>query len=140
VSIGYKGVAIPGTEQWFDDKRGILLNIQGLVEASTPTLGGLYVSGWLKRGPSGIIGTNIADAKETVTSILESIKTTSSSPKPVTQSLEQLLLERGVAAVEWDGYKKIDAAEQSVARKRNEQQPREKITSRQEQLKVALES
>jgi NADPH-dependent glutamate synthase beta subunit-like oxidoreductase len=139
VSIGYKGVAIPGTEQWFDEKRGILTNIHGLIEASTPTLGGLYVSGWLKRGPSGIIGTNIADAKDTVASILENTKSPSSSPKPVTQSLEQLLQERGIAAVDWDGYKKIDAAEQSVARKRNEQQPREKITSRQEQLKVALE-
>lgn len=112
--------------------------MHGLIEPSTPTLGGLFVSGWLKRGPSGIIGTNIADAKDTVASILESTKSPLSSPKPETHSLDQLLKEKRVTAVDWVGYKKIDASEKSVNRKRNEQQPREKITSRQEQLESAL--
>jgi NADPH-dependent glutamate synthase beta subunit-like oxidoreductase len=63
VSIGYKGVAIEGSEPWFDESRGVMKNQHGLVDAanSDMNMGGLYVSGWLKRGPSGIIGTNIGD-------------------------------------------------------------------------------
>eukprot|EP00980_Cylindrotheca_fusiformis_P002833 scaffold672_cov126-Cylindrotheca_fusiformis.AAC.34 len=141
VSIGYKGVAIPGTKQWFDEERGIFFNNHGLIEPSTPLLGGLYVAGWLKRGPTGIIGTNIADAKDTVTSILNDTKSSSSRPKPSpVQSLAQILEEKGVAAVDWNGYRKIDAFEKSMDRKRNQQQPREKATSRQTQLEVASRS
>jgi NADPH-dependent glutamate synthase beta subunit-like oxidoreductase len=137
-------VAIEGTEPWFDDSRGILTNTHGLVDASTDTLGGLYVSGWLKRGPSGIIGTNIGDAKDTVATIVHDVQESSmSSPKhhddnESSTSLSQLLQERGVAAVDWNAYQKIDAAETSDKRKRNSEQPREKITSREELLQVAL--
>jgi NADPH-dependent glutamate synthase beta subunit-like oxidoreductase len=101
-------------------------------------LGSLYVAGWLKRGPSGIIGTNIADAKDTVATIVHHAE--SSSPKPETGvSLSELLKERGVAAVDWKAYQNVDAAETSDERKRNREQPREKITSKEEALQVAFE-
>jgi NADPH-dependent glutamate synthase beta subunit-like oxidoreductase len=63
VSIGYKGVPLTGLEQWYDDRKGIITNKGGKIDGASSSLGGLYVSGWLKRGPRGIIGTNIMDAK-----------------------------------------------------------------------------
>ena len=144
ISIGYKGVPIPGTEQWFDNSRGILTNTHGLVDKSTPTLGGLYVSGWLKRGPSGIIGTNIADSKDTVATIIENIKqspypkNTHSNDDDDSKSLLDLFQEYNIKAVDWNGYQKIEAFENSKGQKRNQEQPREKITSRMEQLEVAF--
>ena len=136
VSIGYKGVAIEGSEPWFEASRGILRNQNGLVDPATEILGGLYVSGWLKRGPSGIIGTNITDAKDTVTTILHDLK--SIHLKTVDTKVEDLLTQRNIQFINWAGVEKIEAAETSRSRKRNQDQPREKITSRPEFLKVAL--
>jgi adrenodoxin-NADP+ reductase len=136
VSIGYKGVAIEGTEPWFDESRGILKNTHGLVESPVGTLGAVYTAGWLKRGPSGIIGTNIPDAKDTVATILHDMagltpKSNSSPP------LRDLLEARGVQYVDWESYRRIDAAETNSERKRHPGQPREKITRLEELLNVA---
>jgi NADPH-dependent glutamate synthase beta subunit-like oxidoreductase len=131
-------VAIPGTEPWFDESLGVLTNTHGLVDAATDELGGLYVSGWLKRGPTGIIGTNIADAKDTVASIVHDIQSPA-SPKPQSSSsLQDLLQERGVKVVDWEAYQRIDATETSDERRRHPEQPREKITALQELLNVAF--
>jgi adrenodoxin-NADP+ reductase len=75
VSVGYKGVAIPGlAPEVFDSHRGLVVNTHGKVTDASNGLAGLYVSGWLKRGPSGIIGTNITDAKDTVGSIVKDLE------------------------------------------------------------------
>lgn len=138
VSIGYKGVAIDGTEPWFDTSKGILTNTHGLVDPSTDELGGLFVSGWLKRGPSGIIGTNIPDAKDTVAMILKEMNENTGRTTTSTSSLSELLQERGVNVVNWTAYQKIDAAETDDESKRNVEQPREKVVSREELLRIAL--
>jgi NADPH-dependent glutamate synthase beta subunit-like oxidoreductase len=85
-------VAIPGTEPWFDESRGILTNTHGLVDAAMDELAGLYVSGWLKRGSTGIIGTNIADAEDTVASIVHDNQLPA-SPKPQSSSSVQDLVD-----------------------------------------------
>jgi NADPH-dependent glutamate synthase beta subunit-like oxidoreductase len=101
-------------------------------------LGSLYVAGWLKRGPSGIIGTNIADTKDTVATIVHYAE--SSLLKPETGiSLSELLKEQGVASVDWKAYQNTDAAETSDERKRNPEQTQEKITSKEEALQMAFE-
>lgn len=137
MSIGYKGVAIDGTEPWFDESKGILKNIHGLVDSASDELGGLYSSGWLKRGPSGIIGTNISDAKDTVATILHDIKSSSPKSSSDVNPLQELLEERGVEYVNWEAYQRIDAAETNVHHKRNTEQPREKFTTREELLQIA---
>mmetsp|Transcript_34129 Transcript_34129/g.51481 ORF Transcript_34129/g.51481 Transcript_34129/m.51481 type:complete len:401 (+) Transcript_34129:959-2161(+) len=162
VSIGYKGVPLPELEKedLFDYKKGIVRNNHGKVTSSIlntntnslDTKGGLYVSGWLKRGPSGIIGTNISDAKDTVASILFDLKNgnifddddankedavqVDVSSKSGRDGLNLLLKERGVKIVDWDFYRKIDAEEKTPGRLRSERQPREKITSVQEMLQL----
>jgi adrenodoxin-NADP+ reductase len=71
---------------------------------------GLYVCGWLKRGPTGIIGTNLTDAEETVHSIAQdegALRWNS----PGWPALQQLLQQRGVRAVTWDAWQRLDAHE-----------------------------
>lgn len=137
MSIGYKGVAIPGTEPWFEEAQGVLRNTHGKVDGVAGELGGLYTSGWLKRGPSGIIGTNIPDAKDTVATMLHDAEIIASPKEIATTSLKTLLEERGVAYVDWDAYRRIDAAEMKQEHKRNSEQPREKFTTTQQLLQAA---
>jgi adrenodoxin-NADP+ reductase len=136
VSVGYKGVAVPGLEEFFSEDEGRVLHSHGKVDDATDDLGGLYVAGWLKRGPSGIIGTNIADAKDTVESIVKDLGTGSSS-KESSASLKELLESRNVQIVDWNSYQCIDAVETSPERKRSDSQPREKLPSYQELLEAA---
>jgi NADPH-dependent glutamate synthase beta subunit-like oxidoreductase len=136
VSIGYKGTALRGTEQWFDDEHGVIRNIHGLVDGRTSKCGGLYAAGWLKRGPSGIIGTNIADAKETVVTILADIDASETRSRSDGPDLRSVLRDREVQVVEWDGYRRIEKEES--ARRRSENQPREKIVKLEDQLAAAF--
>ena len=140
-------MAIEGSEPWFDESRGVMKNEHGLVDASNSdmNMGGLYVSGWLKRGPSGIIGTNIGDAKDTVATILKDLEEERSSVPTLkavknpsdTSTLDELLKMRNVQVVDWAAVEKIEAAETSNKRKRSPEQPREKITTRDELLAIA---
>jgi adrenodoxin-NADP+ reductase len=143
ISIGYKGVNIGVDDQYFDEKNGIMKNEGGKIK------NGLYTTGWLKRGPSGIIGSNIVDARETVSRILTDYfgskeeggkeKNEESSDDNIDSSakLMQKLEEEKIQYVDWSAYKKIDAAEKDVKRKRSETQIREKFTSIDEMLKAA---
>jgi ferredoxin--NADP+ reductase len=72
-SVGYRGVALPGVP--FDERRAVIPNEQGRVldGPGGEQVPGQYVVGWIKRGPSGIIGTNKKDAQETVKSLLEDV-------------------------------------------------------------------
>lgn len=138
ISIGYKGVALPGLQEpeLFDARKGIVVNMHGKVDASRDELGGLYVSGWLKRGPSGIIGTNIADAKDTVASVTKDLD--QQTLKAGHGSLKALLEERGVKVVDWSSYERIDAVETDDSRKRSKDQPREKLSTIDEMLQAAV--
>eukprot|EP00934_Nitzschia_sp_Nitz4_P000644 Nitzschia sp. Nitz4//scaffold62_size106224//6746//8369//NITZ4_004339-RA/size106224-augustus-gene-0.98-mRNA-1//-1//CDS//3329555805//644//frame0 len=138
VSIGYKGTAVEGVEKWFDSSNGTLIHTNGLVDSATGELGGLYTSGWLKRGPSGIIGTNITCARDTVATIVHDAASSSPKADPE-QGLGDLLKERGVDVVDWEAYQRIDDYESSDSHKRHPEQPREKLTSVDELLHVALE-
>jgi ferredoxin--NADP+ reductase len=70
-SVGYHGIALPGLP--FDDRSGVVPNQRGRVldPATRQPAPGIYVAGWIKRGPTGVIGTNKPDALETVEAMLE---------------------------------------------------------------------
>ncbi|SDD13990.1 hypothetical protein SAMN05444580_10374 [Rhodococcus tukisamuensis] len=68
-SIGYRGRAVPCVP--FDERRGIIPNDHGRARHTGRTVDGVYVTGWIKRGPSGAIGTNKSCAKDTVARLLE---------------------------------------------------------------------
>ena len=147
LSVGYKGEPLPGLEQFFDDQRGVLTNKGGKVDKATDTLGGLYVSGWLKRGPNGIIGTNIMDAKDTVVNVVNDLLNNTDDNKPKTpiighkgnarKKLLRLLKERNVRVVTWSHVKNIEKEETSATRRRSDNQPREKITNLEALLEAA---
>ena len=136
-SIGYRGVAIDGLP--FDDSRGVIPNVGGRVVespgSSTP-VPGVYVTGWIKRGPQGVIGTNKACAAETVGHLLSDAESGVIVPaERRAAQLDDLLARRGVRVISWDDWQAIDRAE--VARGLPAGRPREKFTSIAAMLDVA---
>jgi len=108
-SIGYQGLPLPGAP--FDAKRGIVPNVLGrvLTPDATP-VPGLYVTGWIRRGPTGLIGTNKACAKETVEQVLADLELLP-APTHEPAALDALLAERGVRVIDYAGWRAIDAEE-----------------------------
>ncbi len=120
-SVGYRGVAIPGVP--FDDARAAIPNLGGrVVDGAGETVPGLYCAGWIKRGPSGVIGTNKKDATETVELLLEDAAAGLLCRDDNTD-IEQLLADRGAAPVSDAGWRAIDAIE----RARGEEQGRPRV-------------
>lgn len=137
VSIGYKGEALPGTEPWFDSNHGSIQHYHGRVDGRTAIWGALYTAGWIKRGPTGIIGTNIPDAKDTVATIVADLEDFVPRPAVAVTDLGQLLHDRGIQVVDWRGYRRIDEVERAA--RRSDPQPREKILQLQDQLRTAAQ-
>ena len=108
-SIGYRGVPIPGVP--FSEDRGVFPQSDGRILTGGSTVPGLYATGWIKRGPTGIIGTNRADAVATVESLLADLGSLERSPKPGMDGLKPLFMDRGIRTVDYSGWKKIDAVE-----------------------------
>jgi ferredoxin--NADP+ reductase len=128
-SVGYKGVAIPGVP--FDPRAGVIPNVEGRVLAAPGALEwqrGVFVVGWIKRGPSGVIGTNKPDSAETVDRLLDDIASGTIVPKPRGQreAADQLLQSRGVQVVSFADWKRLDELEQAAGKPRGA--PREKFT------------
>jgi ferredoxin/flavodoxin---NADP+ reductase len=110
-SVGYQSVPLPGVP--FDPRAYVVPNIAGRVlDDSGRPLPGEYVAGWIKRGPTGVIGTNKADAAETVRALLEDLTGRASKRS----SIETLLESRGVRAVTYEDWLGIDAGEIALAR------------------------
>ncbi len=125
-SVGYKGVPLPGVP--FDERSGTIPNDRGRAEGAERT----YAAGWIKRGPSGVIGTNKKDATETVEQLLADARagmlaSDESSLSRVEGGLETLLEERGVNYVAYEGWQAIDAAERGAGEPLG--RPRVKLTS-----------
>jgi ferredoxin--NADP+ reductase len=120
-SVGYQGVALPGVP--FDERRGVIPNSGGRVDGTERT----YAAGWIKRGPSGVIGTNKKDAAETVELLLADARAGKLDCGGSTQSLEGLLEAKGAAYVEYAGWQAIDAAERAAGEPRG--RPRVKLTA-----------
>ncbi len=131
-SIGYRGLPLAGLP--FDDKKGVFPNRDGRIINGNDVLPGLYCSGWIKRGPSGIIGTNRADSVETVQSLLQDLANFESQAKPGAEALYPLLKARNVRVISYADWRKIDAAE--IERGKAKDKPREKFTKISEMLAV----
>ena len=106
-SVGYQGVELPGVP--FDAGRATIPNAAGRVAGSDRT----YCAGWIKRGPSGVIGTNKKDATETVEELLADARG-GKLQHHTEGTVEALLDERGAEYVEYPGWQAIDAAERAA--------------------------
>lgn len=131
-SIGYRGSPIAGLP--FDAVRGVLPNTAGRLTDERGVLPGLYVTGWLKRGPSGIIGTNRADSIETVEALLSDLEKTEWKLAPGLSGIFPLLNRRCKRVVYLSDWLNIDAAE--IERGIGKGKPREKFTRIEDMLTV----
>jgi ferredoxin--NADP+ reductase len=111
-SIGYKGIAIP--EVPFDERRGTIPNVAGRVVDGEHHVTGEYVTGWIRRGPSGVIGTNKKDGQEAASSLLEDAEAGLLNTPATDADIADVLAERGVEPISWEGWERIDAHEQEL--------------------------
>lgn len=132
-SVGYRGLAIPGVP--FDDRSGTFPNEEGRITRDGATVAGLYAVGWIKRGPTGIIGTNKPDSIETIKNLVSDLPDMTPCEEPSSDALMDLLAGRNIAVVAYDGWKKIDAAE--IARGKACGKPREKFTTVEEMIEAS---
>jgi ferredoxin/flavodoxin---NADP+ reductase len=133
-SVGYQSVPLPGVP--FDDRSSVVPNAEGrVIGPGGAALPGEYVAGWLKRGPTGVIGTNKSDAAETVRALLADLaggpgpddvalpragllrypEAVPGAAEEAASHLEQLLAERGIRAVSYADWLRIEAAEAELA-------------------------
>lgn len=110
-SIGYMGVALPDVP--FDERKGVIPNAGGRVIDEDRPLAGEYVVGWIKRGPSGIIGTNKPDAQASVDLLIEDAHahTLNTPAEPSADAVIDLLKIRGVDYVTFEDWLRLDALE-----------------------------
>ena len=126
-SVGYRAVPLPDVP--FDERYAVLPIERGRVLAPDGSpVPGVYAVGWIKRGPTGILGTNKRDAEETMTCLAEDLD---ALPRPA-ETIDALL---GPDVVTADGWRAIDR--QELERGRGSDRPRVKLTSRQELLAAA---
>ena len=123
-SIGYSGVPMPGIP--FDARRGVFPTQDGRIVDGAGAMAGLYAAGWIRRGPTGIIGTNRADAVSTVKALLADVPQLDQEARLGADGLKMLLSAREVRTISVEDWFKIDAAE--VASGQPEGKPREKFT------------
>lgn len=132
-SVGYRGLPLAGLE--FDSATGTIPNCKGRCLKGLDPISGAYVTGWIKRGPTGIIGTNRADSMETVESVLEDLSKGVPAPKPGGEMVRSVLAVRGVHDVSYSGWQAIDTVERERGMPKGK--PREKMTSIPEMVEVA---
>jgi ferredoxin/flavodoxin---NADP+ reductase len=134
-SIGYRGNPLPGVP--FDERRGLIANEGGRVlgDDGSP-LPGEYAVGWIKRGPSGVIGTNKKDAADTVARVVEDAEAGRLNDAPAPDSdCEEWLRENVPGLVTWEGWQAIDAHEQGLGEPHG--RPRVKLVRVPEMIAVA---
>jgi ferredoxin/flavodoxin---NADP+ reductase len=125
-SVGYRGVELPGVP--FDERSGTIPNERGRVAP------GVYVAGWIKRGPSGVIGTNKKDAAETVELLLEDLRTAPHKGRSAGE-IDALLLGRNIRLVLYPGWTSIDELERAAGEELG--RPRVKLCTWDELLDAA---
>jgi ferredoxin/flavodoxin---NADP+ reductase len=133
-SVGYRGVPLPGVP--FNESWAVILNDRGRVldpDTKQPIVGE-YTAGWIKRGPTGVIGTNKPDAAETVECMLEDLAhgKVLEPANPAAAAAEALVRQRQPNYFSYADWQKLDAIE--TARGRAQDRPRVKLTSIEEML------
>jgi len=133
-SIGYRGVPLTGIP--FNDRWGVIPNKKGRIinQDSGENITGIYTAGWIKRGPSGVIGTNKLDASETVSCMFEDLKNGRILNPTLTdsRSIEAVIRDRQPEYVLFNDWLKLDQIE--IERGREKDRPRVKFTEVDEML------
>ena len=135
-AVGYYGT--PVVDAPFDTARGVIPNVEGrVVAASEPTRHrstGLYATGWIKRGPVGLIGHTKSDAMETIAHLVADASAGLLNAPTVDGDVLELLDERDVAYTTWDGWLALDAHERELGATHVHTRERVKVVPRDEQV------
>lgn len=120
-AVGYRSDALPGIP--FDNVKNVISNVGGRVIESDNTedeaaeaITGLYTTGWVRRGPVGLIGNTKGDANEAVANLLaDAAEGKKFNPsKPELSAINELLESKGIDYLDWEGWHKLDAAERAA--------------------------
>ena len=114
-SVGYRGLPVEGVP--FDEKRCVIPHAEGrALDATGNPVPGVYCTGWIKRGPSGVIGTNKKDAVETAGALLEDLAAgrLHDAPSPTLEAIEALVADHRPEAIEDGHWESIDAHERAL--------------------------
>lgn len=133
-SVGYRGLGVPGAP--FDERRGVVPNDAGRVTEDGQPVPGLYATGWIKRGPTGGIGSNKYDARDTVSGLLDDLRA-QRLPQAATDAadFDTLLRDRCPEHLTRADWQAIDAAERARGSARG--RPRVKFTTAAELAEAA---
>ena len=133
-AVGYFGSPLKDIP--FDDVAGVVPNQAGrVVDEHHDPIPGLYSTGWIKRGPVGLIGHTKSDATETIRNLVEDAPGLPPAAEPDPDAVTALLAARGVRVVEWSGWEMIDAHERELGAAVGRE--RIKVVSREEMVAVA---
>jgi ferredoxin--NADP+ reductase len=128
-AVGYFGSPI--VDAPFDTARGVIPNVEGRVSP------GLYATGWIKRGPVGLIGHTKSDAMETIAHLVADAENGVLSAPTVEGDVLDLLAERDVAYTTWDGWLALDAHERGLGAAHEHARERVKVVPRDEQVELS---
>ncbi len=137
-AVGYYGTPVVGAP--FDAARGVIPNVEGRVVAASgemDPIAGLYATGWIKRGPVGLIGHTKSDAMETIAHLVADASAGVLAPPAVHGDVLELLDEREVAYTTWDGWLALDAHERALGAAHEHPRERVKVVPRDEQVEIA---
>jgi len=137
-AIGYWGSELP--EVPYDDGKGVIRNLGGrVVDERDNPVSGLYATGWIKRGPVGLIGHTKSDAMETIENLVADADTLTDPIAPELSSVLSLLNSRDVTFTDWAGWLKLNEHELSLGKNFVGPVSRErvKVVDRQEQVEIA---
>ncbi|WOF23625.1 FAD-dependent oxidoreductase [Microbacterium betulae] len=134
-AVGYFGSPLPGVP--FDERHGVIPNHEGQVlhEESNEQVPGLYATGWIKRGPVGLIGHTKSDAMETVQHIVNDQASWWQPEDSSDEAIPALLAERGIAWTDLEGWHRLDAHE--VALGEPQGRARIKVVPRDEMVRIS---
>ena len=133
-AVGYFGSPLDGVP--FDDRHGIIPNNEGQVlDDNNDVVPGVYATGWIKRGPVGLIGHTKSDAMETIARLVKGQASWWSPAEPTEESINALLDSRGVDYTNLDGWHNLDAYEKSLGEPHGRE--RIKVVDRDEMLRVS---
>jgi ferredoxin--NADP+ reductase len=134
-AVGYHGT--PVVDAPFDDARGVIPNIEGRVDGADGHVSGLYATGWIKRGPVGLIGHTKSDAMETIAHLVADATAGRLAAPRTDGDVVELLEEREVAYTTWDGWLALDAHERALGESHRFARERVKVVPRAEQVDIS---
>ncbi|EFQ82188.1 pyridine nucleotide-disulfide oxidoreductase [Aeromicrobium marinum DSM 15272] len=135
-AIGYYSDNLVGLP--FDSVSGVVPNDGGhVIDIDGTPLPGVYATGWIKRGPVGLIGHTKSDAAETVGMLVEDVDDLIAPEHPEREAFDRHLDSRGIAYTTWDGWEKLEAHEQMLGETHAHARERVKVVERDEMVRVS---